>query len=741
MKLEYEINPTNWPVINRFTDDETPAEVIQNLDGDETVATETIDEPSDGSAKTVTEDIAELQRSLVASGWIDCSADHIQVGDGFARTLFVDQWPGTARNGFLQPALSGSGMQVDITAHIKYGDQDSVADELEHELADLEADVMAQSERRSAIRQKVAQVRDQVQKIYNAHQDGVPAVDTSLYFTVRGRSPDEVRRDSQKLRSKVAQNPTNIKAVTARGREAQKRAYQSASPIAKDMLGKQRMMMSKAVASMFFFSNSSFIESTGTLLGYHAMNGDPIVVDRYARETGYNQLVIGDVGSGKSYFTKMSLLRQYLSADDCTIIMMDPLEGFAGINEALGGKRVVVGGSEGLNPLGIKPTDRETLRRTKGLDPFKDKMEDVDSFFENYFALRNGSSLFAEHRDAYDTIKRETYEQAGISRVPYTHDRPSPTIRPLADDEDDGEDRVSMLEVAIDVIENTEEYVDTDSEKEHLRNGATWFKRQLEPFKKGGKYENLGGLTEIDITDYEIVYLDMQQLEGRESVVLTGQQLISAIGEYSKVSDGRMVLAMDESRYFTKNAKNLRFLELLVRKSRHDDLSVQFVTQTLEEWFERSEAKAIADNCSMKTIFHTSGLDDEWAKKLDMNPKELDFAAKATAGDDDAGYSECLMGISDDEGGGEKTEWFPMHVQASDDEEAVIDFEPTDDELADLPGMTQEMAEQRRAEIESSYQGFYEEPPDEADGAADVDAESQGETVEEAAAATTGDDD
>jgi hypothetical protein len=566
MKIEYEFDPKNWPVINRFVDGPTTAEAVQEIDGDVAVPTKVARD--DGVP--VAEDMAELQRSLVASSGVNFERDFIDVGDQWARAMFVEHYPDIARNGFLQPLFGDSSRQVDITTHIHYADQDSVKHQLEGKLADLEADVQSEGDKLSAIRHTVAKVLNEVQAIYDAHQEGVPAVDTSMYLITRGDSKEQVRKDSKSLRDTLAKNPTNIKATTARGKSPQKLAYQSASPIATDFLGKRRVMMSKAVASMFFFGNTTFIEPSGTLLGHHAFNGEPVIADRYARETGYNWLVIGDIGSGKSFFSKLSLLRQYLNDDDCILVMMDPLEEFAGLNEALGGKRVIVGGDEGVNPLELSPTPMDVLRRTQGLDPYGNKLEDVDSFFENYFGLRDASDHFSTYRDVYDTIVKETYKDAGISRVPYTHDRPSPTICPIPDDPD----RANMLDVSIDLIENPGVYADTSSEEARIKEGATWFKRQLEPFRTGGKYANLGGTTDIDVTAHDILYLDLQQMEGRSSVGLMIQQMTSAVYERAKTTDKKIIFAIDESKYLTKNAEHLEFLEQAVRHSRHYDLSI-----------------------------------------------------------------------------------------------------------------------------------------------------------------------
>jgi len=44
--------------------------------------------------------------------------------------------------------------------------------------------------------------------------------------------------------------------------------------------------------------------------------------------------------------------------DETVIVMLDPMEGFAGVNEALGGERIIVGGRRGLNPRAQTHTSR-----------------------------------------------------------------------------------------------------------------------------------------------------------------------------------------------------------------------------------------------------------------------------------------------------------------------------------------------------------------------------------------------
>jgi len=143
-------------------------------------------------------------------------------------------------------------------------------------------------------------------------------------------------------------------------------ALTASSPVGVDVLNEtldtRTPMMAGAVGAMFPFVAGAFAEP-GVEYGTYALNESPVILDRFNRSTGYCMMVIGKLGAGKSFSTKLQLVRQAMYDDETVIVMLDPMEGFAGVNEALGGERIIVGGRRGLNPLELKPTPPEVLAR------------------------------------------------------------------------------------------------------------------------------------------------------------------------------------------------------------------------------------------------------------------------------------------------------------------------------------------------------------------------------------------
>ena len=102
------------------------------------------------------------------------------------------------------------------------------------------------------------------------------------------------------------------------------------SPIGKRELPDRTLtaMTGSALRCLFPFSTASMIEESGVLYGYHGLNGSPITVDRFNRKNGYNQLVVGNIGAGKSYGAKLLLLRRLVRDRDISGVIVDPRGSF-----------------------------------------------------------------------------------------------------------------------------------------------------------------------------------------------------------------------------------------------------------------------------------------------------------------------------------------------------------------------------------------------------------------------------
>ena len=641
---------------DHFTADDEP-----NVDFADVLDEETLEE---GKVEhQLLDDLSESHKTVTAPGAVEWETRAARVGEQWTTTLYVANYADYPNDGYLSDLFELTDVEFDLTAHITPKNQERARNELQDIADDLQVDADLEQSIRSAYLQERA---NEAAATYKAVENGANVFDQGMFITVRADEKDELRDAVQTVKSALRDDPANLTPKTAICR--QDLALQSAAPIGDNEFGRTSIALGGAVGALLASPhNATILEEGGVEFGIHKDNQSPVVIDPFARDNGYAMFTVGDTGSGKSFSSKQNFIRSIEQSKDRIGIILEPLNNWAGVAEALDAKRITVGGTLGLNPLEIRETP-EHVQRAMGEDasPFNEKLDDAMSFLTNFFALR-GISL-GDRRTTLELALKRAYKRQEITDDISTHDNPSPTIR-------------DMMDVFEDMIDDPEEFVvRSDEEAGKIKEDATWLLDQLRPFEDDGRHANLGQASDFDIRDEKVIYLDLAQQEGSvdSSTALTMQLLISLVYERAKVSNKEVVFYIDEARYIMQDAASLAFLETVFRHHRHHDLSIRLVTQTVDEFFEHAESEAILDQCAVKQFHRLDGMDKAWADEFGLNYAQMRFVQDAVPGNEDAGFSEALVGVDG--------EWRGIKVKAMPKEKQVIDFEPTEQRRASLPG-------------------------------------------------------
>ncbi|MFW5956663.1 MAG: VirB4 family type IV secretion system protein [Halorhabdus sp.] len=636
-------------------DDEEEVEFSDLLDE------ETIEQGA--AERQLLDDIAESHKTVTAPAAIEWETRAARVGEQWTTTLYIADYPDYPNDGYLSELFEMTDVQFDLTAHITPKNQERARNELQDIADDLQVDADLEQSVRSAYLQERA---NEAAATYKAVENGANVFDQGMFITVRADEKEDLRDAVQKVKSALRDDPANLTPKTAICR--QDLALQSAAPIGDNEFGRTSIALGGAVGALLSSPhNATILEEGGVEFGIHKDNQSPVVIDPFARDNGYAMFTVGDTGSGKSFSSKQNFIRSIEQSKDRIGIILEPLNNWAGVAEALDAKRITVGGTLGLNPLEIRETP-EHVQRAMGEDasPFNEKLDDAMSFLTNFFALR-GISL-GDRRTTLELGLKRAYKRNGITDDISTHDNPSPTIQ-------------DMMDVFEEMVDEPEEFVvRSDEEAGKIKEDATWLLDQLRPFEDDGRHGNLGQESDFDIRDEKVIYLDLAQQEGSvdSSTALTMQLLISLVYERAKVSEKEVVFYIDEARYIMQDAASLAFLETVFRHHRHHDLSIRLVTQTVDEFFEHAESEAILDQCAVKQFHRLDGMDEEWADEFGLNYAQMRFVQDAVPGNEDAGFSEALVGVDG--------EWRGIQVKAMPKEKQVIDFDPTSQVRSSLPG-------------------------------------------------------
>ena len=185
----------------------------------------------------------------------------------------------------------------------------------------------------------------------------------SMTVAVYGRTQQDMKDSGQKLTGHFRANLAKINQLRLR----QGKGFAAMMPSLRSGLGGSGgayLTDSETMVRLFPFGPADLDERDGALLGVDLRSRTPIIYNSFspAAMNGH-MVVLARSGAGKSYFTKIRVLREALL--DIRTYLIDPEGEYGVITRALGG-RVFVPGSpgHGLNPFIVGYTgDEEDLTR------------------------------------------------------------------------------------------------------------------------------------------------------------------------------------------------------------------------------------------------------------------------------------------------------------------------------------------------------------------------------------------
>ena len=155
------------------------------------------------------------------------------------------------------------------------------------------------------------------------------------------------------------------------------------------------------------------------LLGLNASSGTPVFWDRFGQDN-YNSVTLARSGAGKSYLTKLELLRLLCRGTHAAVI--DPEDEYLPLAQSVGGTVVRLGAAGvRLNPFDMPPAG----------EPGTDQLVRRVLFLHTFLSVLLRTDFDPAQRAALDRALLATYRRAGITGDPGTWALPSPTLELL----------------------------------------------------------------------------------------------------------------------------------------------------------------------------------------------------------------------------------------------------------------------------------------------------------------------
>lgn len=569
-------------------------------------------------------------KDLIAPPSFDRSNEgYMKVGNKYVRSFVMNGFPSSVGVGWLDQLFNHEG-DMDTAIYVEPADDRTALDELTAKITQFEAQYNMEVQKGNI--KNVTRLKNIVTQLYEQRerleQNWENLFHIQIASNLYANSKEDLEKQTQVLDNRLKGRKIYHMPVYLR----QDDGYKTALPFGKSYIPDMyRNFNSGALTACFPFYNSEISHKTGVFCGVNLATMTPVLIDFYDRNVlnNSNLSVIGQAGSGKTFFVSLLTLRSVLKGVRTFII--DPEGEYKKITEAVGGSNIVIApdSQQMINPFDL---EEEELPDGTRVVKIKDKVADI----LNLVGVMAGG-MTGEQRSLISHVIKEVYEMKG-----FTEDADSLYVKEPYFDESTGEfyhdGMKKPMPTFTDFHNRLEEYANSE-ENADLRTIAN----ALRIFKKGGVYDMFDCQTSSDINFHHapIVTFDISQLE--ESVLRPIGMYIALSWTWEKfvkknphvkkrvVCDEAWMLVNKNMQGFEYTAQ---FLENSARRIRKRNGGLLVASQNFYEFANSEQGKAVLTNTVVNIFLRQDSTDiDAVQSTFKLSDGERNFLLGAKRGE------------------------------------------------------------------------------------------------------------
>lgn len=292
-------------------------------------------------------------KDVIAPSAVNVTSRELNLGDKIARTFFVISYPRFLSESWFSPLINLDKM-FDVSIFIHPIDTADVLKKFQKKVAEVQSQINTRAEK-GLVRdpkldtayQDLEQLRDDLQ------QAREKLFDVGVYITIYADTKDELDKTESEVKSILDSKMVYLKPALFQ----QEQGFESVLPVATDKLGVHSKLNSSPLSSIFPFVSSDLTSDNGILYGINRHNSSLVLFDRFSLEN-YNSVLFAKSGSGKSYTTKLEILRSLMFGID--VIVIDPEREYEYMANATDGRyfNISLSSEHHINPFDL-PIPRE----------------------------------------------------------------------------------------------------------------------------------------------------------------------------------------------------------------------------------------------------------------------------------------------------------------------------------------------------------------------------------------------
>jgi type IV secretory pathway VirB4 component len=292
-------------------------------------------------------------RDVIAPSALKVSPKELNLGEKVGRTLFVISYPRFVDEGWFAPIINLDKV-FNVSIFIHPVDTAKILRHFQKKVAEVQSQI-SRREEKGLVRdpsldtayQDLESLRDQLMQAQEH------LFDVGVYITIFADNDNELDKLESEIKSILESKLVYVKPALFQ----QEQGFKSVLPIGDDLLAVNSKLNSSPLSSLFPFISFDLTSDKGILYGINRHNSSLVLFDRFSLEN-YNSVTFAVAGSGKSYCTKLEILRTLMF--DTDVIVIDPEKEYEYMASATGGKyfNISLNSEHHINPFDL-PIPRE----------------------------------------------------------------------------------------------------------------------------------------------------------------------------------------------------------------------------------------------------------------------------------------------------------------------------------------------------------------------------------------------
>lgn len=496
---------------------------------------------------------------IIAPSALKITPREMNLGDKLVRTFYVISYPRFLTDSWFAPIINLDRM-FDVAIFVHPIDTAGVLRKFQKKVAEIQSQIMTREEK-GLVRdpmldtayRDIEELRDKLQQA----QERV--FEVGVYISIYGTDHTELDKAESEIRSILDAKLVYVKPALFQ----QEQGFKSVIPTGKDILQVTSKLNSSPLSSLFPFLSFDLTSDKGILYGINRHNASLVLFDRFSLEN-YNSVTFAKSGSGKSYSTKLEILRSLMF--DTEVLVIDPENEYEYLANAVGGRffSISLSSDHHINPFDL-PAARED---ESPADVLRSNIINLVGLFR----LMLGG-LTPEEDALIDRAITETYALKDITGA-----QDFSTMEPPL---------LSDFELVLAGMEGSESLV-----------------QRLTKYTKGTWAGFLNRPTNVDINKKFVAFSvrDMEDELKPVAMYIITHYIWNAIRKELK----KRLLVVDEAWWMMKNEDTASFLYSMAKRGRKYYLGLATITQDVEDFLKSPYGLPMLTNSSIQLLLKQS---------------------------------------------------------------------------------------------------------------------------------------